>query len=104
MAYLQHFGIKGMKWGVRKDSKKTIALKKQLKRTMNRQKRADLKAQIKDSQTQDHIDQFGLSNRQKNLKQKFIELGYSKKNAEIAAVKKDQKQKKIICSHFYSTL
>lgn len=96
MDYLQHFGIKGMKWGVRKDSQKTIALKKQLKRTMNRQKRADLKAQIKDSETQDHIDQFGLSNRQKNLKQKFIELGYSKKNAEIAAVKKDQKQKKMM--------
>ena len=96
MAYLQHFGIKGMKWGIRKDSKKTIALKKQLKRTMNRQKRADLKAQIKDSQTQDHIDRFGLSHRQKNLKQKFIELGYSKKNAEIAAVKKDQKQKKMM--------
>jgi hypothetical protein len=94
--YLYHSGVKGMKWGIRKDSKRTASLRQQYRSEKDIYKKNLLKARYQDSKIRDRIDQNGLSKRQEKLKNKYIAKGLSKQNAEIAAVKRTDFEKKLL--------
>lgn len=94
--YLYHSGVKGMKWGVRKDSKRTASLRQQYRSEKSIYKKELLKAKYQDSKIRDRIDQNGLSKRQEKLKNKDMAKGMSKQNAEIAAVKRTDFEKKLL--------
>ena len=94
--YLYRSGVKGMKWGVRKDSKRTASLRQQYRSEKSIYKKELLKAKYQDSKIRDRIDQNGLSKRQEKLKNKYMAKGMSKQNAEIAAVKRTDFEKKLL--------
>ena len=94
--YLYHSGVKGMKWGIRKDSKRTANLRQQYRSEKSIYKKELLKAKYQDSKIRDRIDQNGLSKRQEKLKNKYMAKGMSKQNAEIAAVKRTDFEKKLL--------
>lgn len=94
--YLYHSGVKGMKWGIRKDSKRTAGLRQQYRSEKDTYKKELLKAKYQDSKIRDRIDQNGLSKRQEKLKNKYMAKGMSKQSAEIAAVKRTDLEKKLL--------
>lgn len=94
--YLYHSGVKGMKWGIRKDSKRTAGLRQQYRSEKDSYKKELLKAKYQDSKIRDRIDQNGLSKRQEKLKNKYMVKGMSKQSAEIAAVKRTDLEKKLL--------
>lgn len=93
---LYHSGVKGMKWGIRKDSERTSGLRRQYRSERDTYKKDLLKAKYKDSKIQDRIDKYGLSKRQEKLKNKYMAKGMSKQSAEIAAVKRTDFEKKLL--------
>lgn len=93
---LYHSGVKGMKWGIRKDSKRTASLRQQYRSEKDSYKKELLKAKYQDSKIRDRIDQNGLSKRQEKLKNKYMAKGMSKQSAEIAAVKRTDLEKKLL--------
>ena len=94
--YLYHSGVKGMKLGVRKDSKRTASRRQQYRSEKSIYKKELLKAKYQDSKNRDRIDQNGLSKRQEKLKNKYIAKGMNKQSAEIAAVKRTDFEKKLL--------
>ena len=85
-----------MKWGIRKDSKRTAGLRQQYRSEKDSYKKELLKAKYQDSKIRDRIDQNGLSKRQEKLKNKYIAKGMNKHSAEIAAVKRTDFEKKLL--------
>lgn len=85
-----------MKWGIRKNSKRTASLRQQYRSEKDSYKKELLKAKYQDSKIRDRIDQNGLSKRQEILKNKYIAKGMNKQSAEIAAVKRTDFEKKLL--------
>ena len=50
---LYHSGVKGMKWGIRKDSKRTASLRQQYRSEKDSYKKELLKAKYQDSKIRD---------------------------------------------------
>ena len=71
--FLQHFGVKGMKWGVRRASKESASVDSTRKTDLKkRAKRSGVKA-LTNSEIQDAINRM-------NLEQQFKRLSMNEKN------------------------
>jgi len=99
-SYLAHYGVKGMKWGVRRyrdeDGSLTALGRKryeyqEAKKTQGRKNAAEVsfrRRELNDQKIREKIPSKKKSKRQENLEKQYQAEGYSKDDAEIQAYKR----------------
>lgn len=98
--YLAHYGVKGMKWGVRRydDDLRVRRAKKQYADAKKSKSLLETKyasQELKDTKTRVRMEnrRLGISNREKKLVDKYQKNGLTKSEAELEAYKRVQTER-----------
>lgn len=98
--YLEHYGIKGMHWGIRRydDDDRVRRAKRQYDKTVSsstatKQSKRIAKKEVADARTLARIDDKGLSDREKKLEAEYKSQGLSDREAKLSAAQRVKTEK-----------